>query len=299
MSRIAILRCEKLPSFVTWDIPNLEELFEEDQLLIQGFEAQGWQAPPVVWTDPKIDWDQFDVALIRSTWDYLDAPEHFLRVLTTVQESSCRLYNPLAAVRWNMNKQYLFDLDSWGIPIIPTYSVATDVDVIFELFAEKQWRTVILKPTLGLGGSDSYRVGLDELRSAVARLKVSQPGRQYLAQPFIEDIVSEGEWSFVYFNRQLSHVLLKQPAPDDYRVQGIYGGQIRQAEPNPNDRLQAQTVMDKLPFDLLYARLDFVRVDGQLAIMEVEFIEPIFSFHLVPDSIPRLVEATQTRFETS
>ena len=34
MTRIAILRCGKLPSFVTWDIPNLDELFEEDNLLL-------------------------------------------------------------------------------------------------------------------------------------------------------------------------------------------------------------------------------------------------------------------------
>lgn len=299
MPHIAILRCENLPSFVTWEIPNREELFAEDHLLIRGFEAQGWHASPVVWTDPNVDWDQFDVALIRSTWDYLDAPEHFLRVLTNIQSSSCRLYNPLAAVRWNMNKQYLFDLDSWEISIIPTYSVSTDVNMTYELFAEKQWRTVILKPTIGLAGSYSYRVGLDELEDTVKKLKVTQPGLQYLAQPFIADIVSEGEWSFIYFNRQLSHVLLKQPAPDDYRVQGIYGGRIQQAEPSPTDQLHAQTVMDKLPFDLLYARLDFVRMNGQLSVMEVEFIEPIFSFNLAPESISLLVEATQMRFETS
>ena len=299
MSHIAILQCEKLPSFVTWEIPNREELFEEDNLLIRGFEAQGWQVAPVAWTDPTVDWDRFDVALLRSTWDYLDAPQDFLNTLSGIQSSSCRLYNPLAAVRWNMDKQYLFDLASWGIPVIPTYSVSADVNITYELFAERQWQTIVLKPTMGLGGAHSYRVRLDELKDTVAKLHTDHPELQYLAQPFIEDIVSEGEWSFIYFNRQLSHVLLKQPAPDDYRVQGIYGGSIRQAQPEPADLLRAQVVMNTLPFDLLYARLDFVRVKGQLAVMEVEFIEPIFSFNLVPESIPRLVEATRARLETS
>lgn len=298
MSRIAILQCEKLPSFVTWDIPNREELFEEDRLLIRGFEAQGWKASAVPWTDPTVDWSQFDVALIRSTWDYLDAPRDFLNVLSEIESSSCSLYNPLAAVRWNMNKQYLFDLHSWGIPSIPTVSVSSsDIDTTHQLFAENRWRTVILKPTMGLGGAHSYRIALDELGDTITELRVSQPHLQYLVQPYIPNIVSEGEWSFVYFNGQLSHVLLKQPAPDDYRVQGIYGGRIRQAEPAAGDLLQAQMVMDKLPFDVLYARLDFVRVDDQLAVMEVEFIEPIFSFNLVPESIARLVHATQTRYK--
>jgi hypothetical protein len=116
-----------------------------------------------------------------------------------------------------------------------------------------------------------------------------------LIQPFIETITTEGEWSFIYFNRQLSHVLLKKPAPNDYRVQGIYGGTIQTAEPRSHDLLQAEAVLNRLPVDILYARLDFVRVSGQLSVMEVELIEPIFSFNLVPESIGRLVNATRAK----
>jgi hypothetical protein len=76
-------------------------------------------------------------------------------------------------------------------------------------------------------------------------------------------------------------------------VQGIYGGSIQVVEPQPNDLMQATSVLDRLPADLLYARLDFVRVQGRLAVMEVELIEPIFSFGLVPESVMRLVQATK------
>lgn len=296
MTHIAILRCGKLPSFVTWDIPNLDELFEEDNLLIKGFEAQGFQASPVVWSDPNIDWNQFDIALIRSTWDYLDAPELFLNVLSKIEASSCRLFNPLSAVKWNMDKHYLLDLEKWGAPIIPTYLASNaEMGALHKMFVDKQWQTVILKPTVGLGGSHSYRVPLHELDNTLTALRISQPRHQYLIQPFIETIITEGEWSFVYFNRQLSHVLLKKPAPDDYRVQGIYGGTIHSSEPQSHDLLQAEAVLDRLPLDILYARLDFVRVDGQLSVMEVELIEPIFSFNLVPESIVRLVNAIKIK----
>ena len=111
MTRVAILRCGKLPSFVNWEIPNLDELFEEDNLLIKGFKTRGVQAQPVIWDSPNTDWNQFDIALIRSTWDYLDAAEHFLRVLSNIEASSCKLYNPLSVIRWNMNKHYLLDLE--------------------------------------------------------------------------------------------------------------------------------------------------------------------------------------------
>ena len=296
--RIAILRCENLPSFVTWEIPNFDELFEEDKLLIRGFEAQGFQASSVVWTDPKINWNQFDIALIRSTWDYLDHPELFLNVLSKIESSSCRLFNPLATVRWNMDKHYLLDLEKLGVPIIPTYLAADmEIDPLLKLFKERGWQTVILKPTVGLAASYTYRVPLEEIGDTLKTLNDSEPRREYLIQPFIESVVTEGEWSFIYFNRQLSHVLLKKPALNDYRVQGIYGGTVQPADPHVQDLMQAEAVMSKLPFDTLYARLDFVRVNGQLSVIEVELIEPIFSFNLVPESIGRLVHAVRVKSE--
>jgi hypothetical protein len=298
LTRVAILRCGQLPSFVTWEIPNLDELFEEDNLLIRGFQEQGFDARPVVWNDPDIEWDQFDIALLRSTWDYLDEQEQFLQVLSRIEASSCRLFNPEAVVRWNIDKRYLFDLEKWGVPIIPTI-LASDVktETFQRLFVAKQAGTFILKPTIGLGGSHSHRVPLDELDSTLAEVQANQPDRDYLIQPFIDDILTEGEWSFIYFNRELSHVLLKKPAPNDYRVQGIYGGTVQHTNPSPHDLLQADSVIAKLPFDILYARLDFVRVNGTLSVIETELIEPIFSFNLVPESIARLVHATKIRIE--
>ncbi len=266
---------------------------------MHGFEAQGFQAQPMVWNLPNIDWNQFDIALIRSTWDYLDEQERFLEVLSQIETSSCRLFNPLAAVRWNIDKHYLFDLEKWGVPIIPTYLASNvETDTLHRLFAEgKPVQTVVLKPTIGLGGSHSHRIPLDELKDTITTLRASQPHHEYLIQPFIESIVSEGEWSFIYFNRQLSHVLLKKPAPNDYRVQGIYGGTVQSVEPLSQDLLQAEAVIAKLPFDILYARLDFVRVGSHLSVIEIELIEPIFSFNLVPESIMRLVNAIRVKFE--
>ena len=297
MTHIAILRCEKLPSFITWDVPNLDELFEEDNLLIRGFEGQGVQASPVVWSDPNIDWNQFDIALIRSTWDYLDASEHFLNVLSKIETSTCKLFNSLSAVRWNMDKHYLLDLEKQGIPIIPTCMAAqVEFGPLHKRFVENQWQTVILKPAIGLAASNTHRVPLGEFENALAKIRADQPFSEYLIQPFIENIITEGEWSFIYFNGQLSHVLLKKPAPNDFRVQGIYGGTIQPFEPASHDLLQAASAFDRLPTDILYARLDFVRVGSQLSVMEIELIEPIFSFNVVPESIMRLVNATKIKF---
>lgn len=59
---------------MTWEAPNLDEYFEEDNLLLRGFEAQGFQAMPVVWNQHSIDWRLFDIALIRSTREFTAEP---------------------------------------------------------------------------------------------------------------------------------------------------------------------------------------------------------------------------------
>lgn len=295
MKRIAVLRWNKLPSFVTWDIPNTEELLAEDHLVLEGFHAHGFEAVSVVWNEPNIDWDAFDIALIRSTWDYIDHASQFLQVLSQIEASSCRLFNPFNAVRWNINKNYLFDLERSGAPIVPTFLPSdSDPIVLQDMFTARKWHTAILKPTLGGGGAHSCRVPSNEINDTLGKLNMQNPGLQYLIQPFMESVVAEGEWSFIFFNRRLSHVLLKKPASNDYRVQGIYGGTVETAEPYPRDLVQAEAILDTLPFDLLYARLDLVRVEGDLSVMEVELIEPILSFDLVPEGVERFVNATET-----
>jgi glutathione synthase/RimK-type ligase-like ATP-grasp enzyme len=297
MKRIAVLRWNKLPSFVTWDIPNKDELLAEDNLVLEGFHAHGFEAVSIVWNEPNIDWNEFDIALIRSTWDYIDEAPQFLHVLSQIESSSCKLFNPLNAVRWNIDKNYLFDLEKSGVAIVPTYLTSNhQLASLQNMFTERKWQTAILKPTLGTGGSDSYRLPYNEINSTLEKLKTQKQKLQYLIQPFIESVATEGEWSFIFFNRQLSHVLLKKPAPSDYRVQGIYGGTVEIAEPQPRDLRQAEAIMDKLPFDLLYARLDLIRVEGELSVMEIELIEPILCFNLVPEGIERLVNATRTTF---
>ena len=300
MKRIAILRCGQLPSFITWDIPNIEELFAEDKLLQRGFEAQGFETDIVVWNDPQINWNNYDVALIRSTWDYFDHKDHFLEVLSRIEASTCKLYNSLESIRWNIDKHYMLDLEQWHVPIIPTYlAFQRGADGIRKIFVEHGWNTAVMKPVLGLAGSHTHKVNLNQLEAMLETLRSEHPQQEFIIQPFIDSVVDEGEWSFIYFNGKLSQVLLKKPAPNDYRVQGIYGGTIQPVEPRSDDLVQAEGVMAKIPFDLLQARLDFIRVDGRLSIIEVELIEPIFSFNLVPEGIDRLVHATRVKLGTT
>ncbi|HEU4807601.1 MAG TPA: hypothetical protein VFT01_05010, partial [Homoserinimonas sp.] len=174
--RVAVLTCRRLPRFVTWEIPDVDALFTDDRMLIAAFHEHGVEAEPVVWSDPSVDWSAYDVALIRSTWDYIDEREPFLSVLSTI-ESSCRLFNPLDVVRWNSDKSYLFDLAAWGIPIVPTQRASTPLGDL------PGWSRVVVKPTVGTGASDVSLVESGELEATLEHLSGVGSIDDYLVQP--------------------------------------------------------------------------------------------------------------------
>ncbi len=290
--RIAVLRCRDLPRFVTWEIPNLDELFADDRLLVAEFARRGIEASPVVWSDPDVDWNDYDVALIRSTWDYIDAPGEFLSVLAAIEDSRCRLFNPLAAVRWNGDKRYLLDLAERGVPIVPTYrSDGPDGGGWREAAEREGWRGAVLKPLVGGGGQAVERVAVAGVAGALERLAAERAGWEFLVQPFVDSIQSEGEWSFYYAGGKPSHVLLRTPSAGDFRAHAIYGGSTRPADPSAEDARAAAEILARLPVEALYARLDLVRVAGRLAVMEVELIEPIQYFPLAPHAAGILADA--------
>lgn len=296
--RIAILTCRRLPSFVTWEIPDVPALFEDDRRLIAAFQEQGDEATSVVWSDAGGDWRDYDLALLRSTWDYIDDRAGFLAALAVIERSSCRLYNPLDAVRWNSDKSYLFDLATWGIPIVPTLPVApAGASQLQQQATAAGWERVVLKPRVGAGAADVRLTPAATIAATVAELTAARPNQPFLLQPLIESVISEGEWSFIFIAGAFSHALLKRPAPGDFRAHGIYDGVVALAIPSPADLAQAEAIVAALPFDLLYARLDLVRIGHRLAIMELELIEPMLYFDHAPAAAGRLAQAARARAE--
>ena len=296
--RVAVLCCEKLPGFVTMDLDELDELFSDDRMLVAELGKRGAQAELVAWTDTSIDWNDFDLAVIRSTWDYIDDRERFVTVLERIDASSCALHNPLDIVRWNTDKAYLLDLEKWGVPIVPTiHAAGSDAEEVQAEVVRRGWADAIVKPRVGAGGSGVTLVSSSEVAAALARLVTEIRGAEFLVQPLAESVRTEGELSFVYIDGVLNHVLLKTPAPGDFRSHGIYGGTMQAIHPAKEDREQADAMMRLLPFRPLYTRLDLVRFRGQLVVMELELIEPILYFDFAPDGAGRLAAAALARVQ--
>lgn len=284
--RVAVLRCERLPRFVTWEIPDVDALFEDDRLLIDALRRRGVDAVPAVWSDDA-DRGSFDLAVLRSTWDYVDRLPEFLAALAELEAHGCRVRNPLDAVRWNSDKRYLDALAGWGAPVVPMIRATTsDPGAAVRAAADAGWDELVVKPSVGVGGAGVVRLpaaGLsDHLRSVRDEM---------LVQPFAPAVVDEGEYSFVVIGGRVSHVLRKRPAAGDFRAHGIYGGTVAPHEPAAEDLTEVRDLYARLPFDLDYARIDVVRFDGRLAVLELELIEPILYLSLAPGSADRLAGA--------
>jgi glutathione synthase/RimK-type ligase-like ATP-grasp enzyme len=246
----------------------------DDANLAESLRARGIEPRAALWSDPQVDWAGFDAVLIRSTWDYFQHYEAFLRWLDGLERLGVPTINPTPLLRWNSNKRYLLELAPRGVAIIPT-QIARAAGLP-ELLAEPG-RHMVVKPTVSGTSWHTVRgtTGTPEFDEAVAALPA---GLEYLVQPFMPEIEREGEWSLLFFGGAYSHAVLKRPAVNDYRVQSEFGGRSEAVRPGPELIASAQKVLSavsELGYDGgLYARIDGVRSADRFLVMEVEMVEP-------------------------
>ncbi len=268
---------------------NLDNFESYDHLLVEPFARYGWQTEFVSWRNARADWNDYDVVIIRSPWDYHKEPDLFLKVLEEIDRSSARLENSLELVLWNINKTYLRDLTARGIDIVPTLWRDTfGADEFPELFDELETRELVIKPVISAGADNTFRVMRDSGPATIKKLETTFSDRPFMVQPFINNIVEEGEFSLFFFGGEYSHTILKTPKEKDFRVQEEHGGTLTKAEPPRELLTHAQAVMESVQPQPLYARVDSVRTgSGTFALMELELIEPSLYFNMDPDSPER------------
>ena len=281
-------------AFLTTDA--LGDYVTDDTLAIAPLQARGWAVDLVPW-QAVVDWTPYEAVVIRSPWDYHQHLDAFLGVLATIDASPARLLNPLDTVRWNSSKTYLRDLAAAGVPVVPTMWLdAWSPDALPRLFDHFETDRLVVKPVVSASAEDTYPVHRDEqagpLAGTLARVFAS---RAAMAQPFLDAIVQEGEFSVCYFGGAYSHTICKTPAPGDFRVQEEHGGHIQHVEPPLALRACADQVMQHLRPDLCYARIDLVRAaPSAFAVMEVELIEPSLYLRLDPAAPDRFATAFDT-----
>ncbi|MAJ33071.1 MAG: hypothetical protein CMF95_02680 [Candidatus Marinimicrobia bacterium] len=264
-----------------------------DNLIVNPLEEMGWICDQVPWdTNKLIDWDQYDSVIIRSTWNYQENFLKFINVLKEINSSSADLQNPIDIVEWNLNKQYLKDFENKNIKIVPSQWFNNFIPKeIIQSFLNFNSKKIIIKPCISANADYTYILEEKTALSKLNTLKKDFIDKEFIIQPFIQDIKNEGEYSLIYFGNTLSHVLLKTPKVGDFRVQEEHGGTLKSII-NPEQALIrfGKNVINKLPRACLYSRVDIVRNKNEFLLMEVELIEPSLYFNMDSKSSKKFVE---------
>ncbi|GAA5191794.1 hypothetical protein GCM10023322_49970 [Rugosimonospora acidiphila] len=298
--RVAFITCADLP-----------DLDPDDRLVIEPLARRGITVVPAVWDDPAVDWDAFDLAVLRSPWDYSGRRDEFVAWADTVP----RLANPATVVRRNTDKRYLAGLAEAGVSVVPTRWLAPD---------ESPARDASPAPVAGLGAEGEYVVkpAISAGSYETGRYDLSDPGQRELAerhverlhaagqtvmvQPYLGAVDRHGETALMFFGGRFSHAIRKGPMLDGpYRgMEGLYRPElIDPRRPSDGELAVATRVLEAAsavlgagPDGLLYARVDLIPdPDGTPVLIELELTEPSLFLTHEPGAAGRFAEAIAAR----
>ncbi|MEO9323005.1 hypothetical protein ABFT23_05905 [Nocardioides sp. C4-1] len=251
--------------------------------------ARGVSAAWAVWDDPSVDWSAAGLVCVRSTWDYQQRLPEFLVWAEGVGPS---LLHGLDTFRWNTDKSYLLDLAA-RVPTVPTVLADDDAglrDVVSGLGA------AVVKPRVGAGGE-----GLVVVRRDDDPLPVD--GGPWVVQPLLDSVHDEGELSVFVLDRRPVSQVAKIAPPDDVRVHEEYGGRSSVVALTPEARDLAVAAVaataEIVGAEIVYARIDLLRLDGRLHVSEVEVTEPGLYLDVVPANAEAFAEVVAARLPSS
>ena len=278
-------------------------LDEDMPPLLAAFAAAGASAEIADWDEPGIDWARFDLALLRSAWDYTERLPQFLAWVARTAALT-QLMNPAAVVRWNSDKHYLMELSRAGCPVVPTAFVEPGTDpaaALAEFLARHACRELVVKPAVGAGSRDARRhasAATAQILTHIGPLLAAR--RSVMLQPYLPGVDQHGETALIYLAGRFSHAIRKGallPAGAPSTGALFAPEDISTRTPGADELAVGQRVLGALPFaELLYARVDLIRdPDGGPRLLELELTEPSLFFAHGPGSADRLARAALAR----
>jgi hypothetical protein len=281
---VALATCRVLPEPDTDEAPTLAAL-----------RAAGVDAGTLAWDDPAADFSVARLTVLRATWNYPEDPRGFLAWVERTAAVT-EMWNPLAAVRWNLHKRYLLELERAGVPVVPTVLVRQGEAVtLAEVLADRGWSDVVIKPAISAASRLTLRSGPETRAAGEAHLRKLAAREDVLVQPYVPSVEGHGERALVWIDGMLTHAVRKSPR--------FFGGDESVVGPLPISPAEAEVARAALAVvdsPLLYARIDVAPgVDGTPQVMEFELMEPSLFFRYSSDALERFVRAVGRRLSAA
>jgi hypothetical protein len=252
-----------------------------------------------VWDDPAVDWHAYERVVVRSVWDYTSRVDDFVAWADSVGHE--RLRNSPELIRFNSDKRYLKQLDA---PTVPT-TLLEPGDQMPGYDTE-----IVIKPNISSGARDTGRFQPDAADEAAALVqRIHGAGRAALMQPYLPGVDIDGERAVVFFGGAISHVLHKRPVLRDPGIAPVssedYGPAAIMLEPDlvvpgtaTGEQLQlahrVHAGIARRFGEPLLVRVDMVPgLDGSPMVIELEAIEPMLYFDLIPGAAERFAAAVR------
>lgn len=237
----------------------------------------------VFWNEATLGQQGYDLAVIRTCWDYHEQSAQFIATLEAHERAGLPVLNAPDVVRWNSRKTYLKELGPSAIETV--WADRADVAVVTCAFDELGADDIVVKPQVGGGSVETIRLTRGAWRETDL---VGGPRGPAMIQAYLKAIETEGELSLIWFGGAYSHCVRKVPQRGDWLAN--QPGKTRFiAETAPPAAIEAaQAARAHAPQGLLYIRIDLVLGDdGAWRVIEIEAIEPYLFLDLGPDA-PRL-----------
>lgn len=272
---------------------GLPDLDPDDVLVAEELSWRGYKCLPKIWNDPDVLWQEADLVVVRSTWDYhlhFEAFENWL----AKPELANKLWNPPALMRWNSHKSYLRELEQAGIDIVPTifFDRGTPPETLLRRARETSWNSAIIKPAVGLSTFGVSKVDLSEENPFGQQCVELVAERDMMLQPFMEEVQNSGERSLIFIDGRYSHAIRKVPF-QKLAVAGHAGETFIEAESDEVE-LGGRT-MQAISQQTLYARVDVIRDGaGKPRVMELELVEPSLFLQFSVGAVIRFADAVES-----
>jgi O-ureido-D-serine cyclo-ligase len=285
----------KIPAIALVTARAARELDEDLAPLFATLSGAGAAARVVEWDDAQIDWSQFDLALLRSTWDYSTRLPEFLDWAQRASKST-QLLNPMPVVRWNTDKHYLAELLQADVRTVPSSFVEPGESAsraMNEFLLQHAASEFVIKPAISSGARDAQRYGRRELDAAILHIRRLQDAeRSAIVQPYLERVDADGETALIYFCGRFSHAVRKAALlrRGESATRALFAAEHISARVPKLDELRtAERALGAIPFAMpLYARVDLIRdADAAPCVLEPELTEPSLFFSHAAGSVER------------
>ena len=271
-------------------------VYFEDRLVYHALEELGLKTLRLAWDDMFFDWSTTKSVLFRTTWDYFDRYDEFSEWLEIISKQTT-LLNSEALIRWNIDKHYLLDLEKNGVQITESHFIEQGAKVsLTQLHHILNWKNTVLKPCISGAARHTYKLNPENLEVHESIFQELIANETMMLQPFQYNIISKGEISMMVFNGEFTHAMLKKAKAGEFRVQDDFGGSVHEYSPTASEIEFAESCVkacNELP---IYARVDiFEDNNGNLALSELELIEPELWFRTNPDAAKLLAQAIKQK----